>query len=102
MPHSDRKLIKQALNCTFDQVYECLLNSQDKMVTNLKTSRENTFFAIAAESSEVGKFIQLPQKNRIYPCCWGNQTNHMGKDGQRIGQYSIPLDQWCKDMIVER
>lgn len=69
MPHSDRKLIKQALNCT--------------LVTNLKTFEGNTFFAIAAESSKVGKFIQLAHNNRIYPCCWGNQTNHMGKDGQR-------------------
>jgi len=67
MPHSDRKLIKQTLNCTFDQVYECLLNSQDKIITNLKTSRGNAFFAIAAESSELGEFIQLLHNNRIYP-----------------------------------
>ena len=62
----------------------------------ISISSENTcqdvHFAIASESSEVGKFIQLPYNNRISPCCWGNQTNHMGKDGQRIGQYSIPLD----------
>lgn len=102
MPHTDRKRIKPALTCTFDQVYECLLNSPDKKVTNLLTSRGNLFVAVAAESSVVGKFIQLPYNNRIYPCCWGNQTNHMGKEGQRIGQYSTPIDQWCKGTIAKR
>ena len=101
MSHTDRKLIKPALICTFEQVYECLLSYPDRKVTNLQTSRGNIFIAMASESSEVGKFIQLPHNNRIYPCCWGNQTNHMGKDGQRIGQYSISLDQWCNGIIAK-
>lgn len=102
MPHSDRPQIVPPLMCTFEQVYECMINFPDKKVTNIQTTRGIVFEAVAAESIDVGIFIQLPHNNRIYPCCWGNQTNHMGKDGQRIGQYSRSLDQWCKGMISRK
>lgn len=102
MPHNDRPLVDPPLKCTFEQMYECMKNLPNKKITNLQTTRGIVFEAMAAESVEVGIFIQLPHNNRIYPCCWGNQTNHMGKDGQRIGQYSRPLDQWCNGMISKK
>jgi hypothetical protein len=36
--------------------------------------------------------ITLPHNNRIYENDWGYYFNGMGKDGQRIGQYSIPIN----------
>ncbi len=42
-----------------------------------------------------GSFISLPHNNRIYENDWGYRSNSMGKDGQRIGHYSIPIDDWA-------
>ena len=44
------------------------------------------------------EFINLPHNNRIYEGDWGYTTNSMGKDGQRIGQYARPLDDWCDNL----
>ena len=73
-------------------------------VKELITTGGVVFNAQAKISPRVGKFIQLPHNNRIYSCCWGNITNHMGKgkDGQRIGQYARSIDDWFKEKIIKK
>jgi hypothetical protein len=79
---------------SFEQVFNAISKLPDKTVKGLLTIGGIPFKAQAKISEKVGEFIQLPHNNRIYPCCWGNVTNHMGKDGQRIGQYARALDEW--------
>ena len=50
-------------------------------------------------SEKVGKFISLPDNIRIYQKDWGFRNNHFGTEGQRIGQYSRPLDDWCSSLL---
>ena len=95
-PHNNRLIMNPLPISSFEQVFNAILNMQNSTVTELITTGGVTFSAQAKTSSRVGKFIQLPHHNRIYPCCWGNATNHMGKDGQRIGHYTRALDDWFR------
>jgi len=52
------------------------------------------FEAEAKLARDGRRFISLPHNNRIYQNDWGYMANSMGNDGQRIGQYSVPLDEW--------
>jgi len=54
------------------------------------------FLAEAKTAGDGRRFISLPHNNRIYGSDWGNIANGMGKDGQRIGHYSVPLDDWAR------
>jgi len=100
MPHNDRRLMEPQPKCSFEEVFRALSAMPGQKVSGLKTTGEKqvSFEAQARFSHSVGQFILLPHNNRIYPCCWGNTNNHMGKDGQRIGQYARPLDQWCQGL----
>ena len=98
MPHADRPLMSPPPEATFDQVYN-LLASKRGEEPSLSTRRGTGFIPIADVAPNTRlpdkRFISLPSSNRIYSCCWGNQSNHMGKVGQRIGQYAHPLDRWA-------
>lgn len=95
MPHENRPLMKRQPVYTFDQVFDFLSSQPQKTVTGLITSGGVSFSAQAKISPKVGKYISLPHNNRIYYCCWGNTNNHMGKEGQRISQYTRAIDEWC-------
>jgi signal transduction histidine kinase len=101
MPHPDLPKIDPPLKCSFDQIYDMLLLQNERKISGLFTTGDKRaeFQAEAKETDEVGKFILLSHGNRIYPCCWGNRVNHMESGGQRIGQYSRPLDNWCSDLL---
>jgi len=95
MSDRGRPKVNPPLKCSFDQVYELLLLQPEKKVTGLFTSDNSEFEAIGKSSDKVGKFIALPYDNRIYPGDWGFQVNRYKSGGQRIGQYSKSLDEWC-------
>jgi len=96
-PHDNRSLMNPLPVNDFDQIYDAISKMPNKTVVGLLTTGGVEFKAQAKTSPRVGKFIQLPHNNRIYPCCWGNTTNHIGKNsGQGIGQYARALDEWFK------
>jgi len=99
-PHNDRLIMDPKLISSFDQVFNSISELPNKTVSGLLTTGGVTFKATAKTSPKLGNFIELPHANRIYPCCWGNVTNHMGKgkEGQRIGQYARPLDEWYQNL----
>jgi hypothetical protein len=101
MPHEFRRLMTPPPVCTFDEVFEEMLAQSDGRVAGLVTTGGVVFDAQAKHSPDVGRFISLPHNNRIYPCCWGNTSNHMGKEGQRIAQYARPLDEWCQSQLAK-
>ena len=101
MPHESRRLMEPPPACTFDQVFGQMLAEPDGRVTGLVTTGGVAFDAQAKDSPLVGRFMALPHRNRIYPCCWGNTSNHLGEAGQRIGQYARPLDEWCESSTVK-
>ena len=99
MPHPDRPLMNPQPKLTFDDVYAALSRMPGRRF-NLITTGGVNFVAeagVALRASVPDKrVIHLPHGNRIYACCWGNQSNHMGaREGQRIGQYTRPLDDWA-------
>jgi hypothetical protein len=90
-----RKLIGPLLENDFITVYEKLCKQAGRKSPKL-VATGGTPFEASAETTQDGRyFIQLPHSNRIYESDWGYQTNSMGDDGQRIGQYSKPLDEWA-------
>jgi hypothetical protein len=101
VPHGNRRLMQPQPVCNYGQVFRAIWSRPQKKVTGLMTTGGVNFEAEAKQSRRVGSFIALPHDNRIYPCCWGNTTNHMGKgkEGQRIGQYTRPLDEWCRELL---
>ena len=90
-----RKLIDPPLENDFITVYEKLCKQAGRKSPELVTTGGTPFEATAAITQDGRIFIQLPQSNRIYASDWGYQANSMGEDGQRIGQYSKPLDEWA-------
>ena len=87
------------LKCTFSQVYDTLKRQPGKTVEDLRTTGKGKKFSAMADVTRDGReFINLPHNNRIYEGDWGYTTNSMGKDGQRIGQYARPLDDWCDNL----
>ena len=93
-----RKLIDPPLNTTFNEIYRAILNQPGARTPELRTTGGVPFAAEAKEATDGRRFISLPHNNRIYEHDWGYMSNSMGKDGQRIGQYSVPLDQWVSEL----
>ena len=93
-----RKLIDPPLNTTFNEIYQAILNQPGAQTPELRTTGGVPFAAEAKEAMDGRRFISLPHNNRIYEHDWGYMSNSMGKDGQRIGQYSVPLDQWVSEL----
>jgi len=89
-----RELIKPPLNKSFNEIYQSIDREPLKQTPILLTTGGVLFVAKAKAAKDGRRFIALPHSNRIYEGDWGYRTNSMGKDGQRIGHYSVPLDQW--------
>src|SRR3972149_4752126 len=73
-------------------------------VQGLETSGGKAFRPFASHAtrgSREGEKVIIIKKGgkefaRIYPCCWGYQTNCYGtRSGTRIGGYSDALDEWA-------
>jgi hypothetical protein len=90
-----RILIDPPLKMTFNDVYMAIKSQPNSFSPDLKTTGGVTFAAEAALTRDGRRFISLPHNNRIYENDWGYRSNSMGKDGQRIAHYSIPLDEWA-------
>jgi len=98
-----RNQMDPLLKCTFSQVYNTLKRLPGETVEGLRTTGKGIkkgikFSATADVTLDGREFINLPHNNRIYEGDWGYTTNSMGKDGQRIGQYARPLDDWCDNL----
>jgi len=91
----DRRPMNPIPNCTFHQAFIHIRNQPRSRTPELKTTGGVSFRAEAKITRDGREFIALPHNNRIYAHDWGYQNNSMGKDGQRIGQYARPLDEWC-------
>lgn len=88
-------LIEPMLKKSFDEIYKAIASQQSQRTPELLTTGNVPFRAEAKVTRDARRYIALPHNNRIYEKDWGYRTNSMGKDGQRIGQYSEPLDQWA-------
>jgi hypothetical protein len=98
-----RDLIKPQLKKSFDEIYKAIASQPSHRTPKLSTTGGVPFKAEAKVTRDGRSFISLPQSNRIYEGDWGHKTNSMGKDGQRIGQYSVPLDTWaCSSTSFKR
>jgi hypothetical protein len=91
----ERTPINPKLSNTFVYVYQLISRLTGKRTPNLVTTGGVLFNAEARVTKDDRRFISLPHNNRIYDNDWGFMSNSMGKDGQRIGQYSVPLDAWA-------
>lgn len=92
----ERSLVHPPLSLNFDYVYEKILKQPKSMTPELRTTGGAPFVAEAKHSRDGRRFVSLPLNNRIYEGDWGYYSNSMGKNGQRIGQYSKPIDDWAK------
>jgi hypothetical protein len=90
-----RSLIDPPLKMCFDDVYKTITLQPNSQTPELITTGGVPFIAEAKFSQDGRQFISLPHNNRIYNYDWGYRSNSMGKDGQRIGQYSKPIDDWA-------
>ena len=90
-----RGLINPPLTRTFSEVYQAIESQPNSQTPALETTGGVTFTAEATITQDGRQFISLPHNNRIYEGDWGCMSNNMGNDGQRIGQYSTPLDNWA-------
>ena len=91
--------INPPLSLSFDEVYQAISKQPGKRTPKLETTGRviGVIFEAEAKLTRDGRrFISLPHNNRIYEDDWGYMANSMGKDGQRIGQYSVPLDEWAR------
>ena len=91
-----RQTISPPLKLTFNRVYQAIAKQPNARTTELETTGGVRFCAEAKETADGRRFVSLPHSNRIYEGDWGFTANSMGKDGQRIAQYSVPLDQWAR------
>jgi hypothetical protein len=84
------------LKHSFEQIFQAVKSQPGNTVRNLETTGKGILFDATAKITRDGReFIALPHNNRIYEGDWGYSHNSMGKDGQWIGQYARPLDEWC-------
>ncbi len=90
-----RKRMSPPLKSSFLQVYMALKSLPNQEVVGLVTTGGIKFEARAGSTRDNRIYIGLPHNNRIYQDDWGFMTNSMGQDGQRIGHYARPLDEWC-------
>ena len=88
--------VSPPLESTFSDVYLRIATQPDQRTPPLRTTGDVEFVAEAKATRDGRRFISLPHKNRIYEHDWGYTSNSMGKDGQRIGHYSAPLDDWAR------
>jgi hypothetical protein len=77
-------------------VYQCIAAQPGQRTAFLQTTGGVSFVAEAKTAGDGRRFISLPHSNRVYEHDWGYTSNGMGKNGQRIGHYSVPLDVWAR------
>ena len=95
-----RDPIDPPLVCSFREVFTELSKQPLRTIGGLRTTGSGVAFEAKANTARDGReFIDLPHSNRIYKDDWGYRRNSMGKDGQRIGQYARPIDDWCKKVL---
>lgn len=92
----ERRVIVPPLTSTFKDVYDAIGSELNKRTPRLITTGGVPFVAEAGLARDGRRFISLPHNNRIYEADWGFMSNGMGKEGQRIGHYSRPLDNWAR------
>ncbi len=97
-----RNIINPPLATSFDDIFLAIVSREGKVTPRLKTTGGVPFMAEANVARDGRRFISLPHENRIYEHDWGYTSNSMGKDGQRIGQYSVPLDRWGINVRQEK
>ena len=90
-----RHPLSPPLKSTFEHVYQAVAQQPNKRTPELVTTGGVRFVAEAKETTDRRRFVSLPHSNRIYEEDWGFSANSMGKDGQRIGQYAVPIDNWA-------
>jgi hypothetical protein len=92
-----RPLISPPLFCSFRLVFDAISAQPSGRTPQLETTGGTPFTAEAKVAKDGRQYIALPHSNRIYESDWGHSTNGMGKDGQRIGHYSVPIDHWAAE-----
>lgn len=92
----ESNLIRPSLGVSFDYVFLSISRQSGMQTPKLETTGHVFFVAEAKHTHDGRRFISLPHSNRIYETDWWFRSNCMGKDGQRIGQYAIPIDEWAK------
>ena len=97
----ERTIIDPQLQNTFDEVFNSIFCQHGKSTPKLFTTGGVPFEADAKLAKDGRRFISLPHNNRIYEHDWGYMSNSMGKDGQRIGQYSVPIDRWATTVSID-
>ena len=90
-----RVLIAPPLRNKFNNIYAAIESQLNASTPQLQTTGGVEFIAEAKTTRDGRHFISLPHNNRIYEDDWGYTSNDMGNDGQRIGQYSVPIDHWA-------
>jgi len=91
--------IDPPLKRSFGDVFEAIQRQADSKTPELLTSGNHVPFVAEAKRTRDGRrFISLPHSNRIYELDWGFGVNNMGKDGQWIGQYAVPIDKWAQSI----
>ena len=90
-----RTLIDPKLKMSFNDIYKAISTQPKSQTPRLLTTGGVPFVAETKCTRDARKFIALPHNNRIYENDWGYGSNSMGKDGQRIGHYSKPIDDWA-------
>ena len=93
-----REKIFPPLKMNFDTVFQAILKQPHSKTPELVTTGGITFVAEARHTRDGRRFISLPHSNRVYEADWGYRSNGMGKDGQRIGQYAMPIDEWARGL----
>jgi hypothetical protein len=96
-----RHLLSPPLKSTFECVFQVIAQQPNKRSPELITTGGVRFVAEVKETTDGRQFVSLPHSNRIYKEDWGFTANSMGKEGQRIGQYAVPLDEWVRSLAVE-
>ena len=97
-----RHPLSPPLNSTFERVYHAIARQPSKRTPELVTTGGVRFVAEAKEATDGRLFVSLPHSNRIYEEDWGFTANRMGNDGQRIGQYAVPLDEWVQSLETNK
>ena len=88
MPHQRIEEIQTS----FDAVFTFIDSQPNSMISGLLSTGDKPFTCEARFANDGRRFIHLPHSNRIYKNDWGFYFNSMGESGQRIGQYSVPIN----------
>jgi hypothetical protein len=92
-----RHLLSPPLKLSFETVFQAISDQPGGNTPKLQTTGGKPFVAHAKASADGRRFISLPHSNRIYEGDWGYNVNSMGNnDGQRIGHYAMPIDEWAR------